>query len=187
MARKPKQKLLTQLPAKFDPDFIDRLSKRYSLTHIVTGRLQALEAHCGGDLSYIQRSLIKRTVWLELLTESYEQKVASGEQIDVGALTQLNNSLKGLYKDLGIKSTARPVQTLDDLRAEIDAEEEREAARTPSTPDPEPGSESPAATEANPTLRDYMAGTVDEPPDEPESDSEPPAPESSGEATGGAP
>lgn len=134
MARKPKQKLLTQLPAKFDPDFIERLSKRYSLTRIVTGRLQALEAHCGGDLSYIQRSLIKRTVWLELLTESYEQKVAAGDEVDVGALTQLNNTLKGLYKDLGIKPTARPVQTLDDLRAEIQAEEAREAARASDPP-----------------------------------------------------
>jgi hypothetical protein len=145
MARKPKQKLLTQLPVKFDPDFIERLSKRYSLARIVQARREALEAHCGGDLSYVQRSLVKRTVWLELLTESYEQRVASGEQIDVGALTQLNNTLKGLYKDLGIKPTARPVQTLDQLRAELAAEEEREAASTPPTPDPDPAPESPAA------------------------------------------
>jgi hypothetical protein len=128
MARKPKQKLLTQLPAKFDPDFIERLSKRYSLARIVSGRLQALEAHCGGDLSYIQRSLIKRTVWLELLTESYEQKVASGEQVDVGALTQLNNTLKGLYKDLGIKPTAKPLQTLREVMEELAAEPEAPAS-----------------------------------------------------------
>lgn len=115
MARRPKQKLLTQIPVRFDPDFIERLSKRYSLTRIVQSRRDALEAHCGGDLSYIQHSLIKRTVWLELLTESYEQKVAAGEQVDVGALTQLNNSLKGLYKDLGIKPTARPVRGLREV------------------------------------------------------------------------
>jgi hypothetical protein len=116
MARKPKQKLLTQLPTKFDPDFIDRLSKRYSLTRVVQERRAALEAHCGGGaLSYVQISLIKRTIWLELLTESYEQKVASGQEVDVGALTQLNNTLKGLYKDLGIERTARPLQTLRDV------------------------------------------------------------------------
>jgi hypothetical protein len=116
MARKPKQKLLTQLPTKFDPDFMERLSKRYSLARIVRARREALEAHCGGgDLSYIQRALVKRTVWLELLTESYEQKVAAGEPVDVGALTQLNNALKGLYKDLGIRPTARPVRTLRDV------------------------------------------------------------------------
>jgi|SRR5579883_1618615 len=124
MARKPKQKLLTQIPAKFDPDFIERLSKRYSLTRIVQARRDALEAHCGGDLSYIQRSLIKRTVWLELLTESYEQRVASGQEVDVGALTQLNNTLKGLYKDLGLKPTARPIGTLREARREAEAEDE---------------------------------------------------------------
>ena len=149
MARRPKQKLLTQLPAKFDPNFMDRLSKRYSLARIVAARREALEAHCGGDLSYVQASLVKRTVWLELLTESFEQKVAAGEEVDVGALTQLNNTLKGLYKDLGLKPTARPVGTLEELRAEIQAEEEREAARTQA--DPEAGaetSEEPVTTEA---------------------------------------
>jgi hypothetical protein len=115
MARKPKQKLLTQLPAKFDPDFIERLSRRYSLARVVQARREALEAHCGGGLSYIQRSLIKRTIWIELLTESYEQKVASGEEIDVGALTQLNNTLKGLYKDLGLKPALRSIETLHDV------------------------------------------------------------------------
>ncbi len=141
MARKPKQKLLTQLPAKFDPDFMDRLSKRYSLARVVATRRDALEAHCGGgDLSYIQRSLIKRTVWLELLTESYEQKVASGEQIDVGALTQLNNTLKGLYKDLGIQRTARPVESLREIMAAAEAEERAEAAARaePADDAPEP-------------------------------------------------
>ena len=131
MARKPKQKLLTQLPAKFDPDFIERLSKRYSLARIVQARREALEAHCGGDPSYIQRSLVKRTVWLELLTESYEQKVAAGEQVDVGALTQLNNTLKGLYKDLGIKPTARPIESLRDAMRELAAEDEPRTSADP--------------------------------------------------------
>lgn len=136
MARRPKQKLLTQLPAKFDPNFIERLSKRYSLAGIVQARLEALEAHCGGDLSYVQRSLIRRTIWLELLTESYEQKVASGEQIDVGALTQLTNALKGLYKDLGIKPTARPIQTFHEAMAEL-AKDDHETEK-PSVADEAP-------------------------------------------------
>ena len=50
MARKPKQKLLTQIPEKFDTDFLERLSKRYWLTRIVKGRLAALEAHLVGEL-----------------------------------------------------------------------------------------------------------------------------------------
>ena len=50
MARKPKQKLLTQIPEKFDTDFLERLSKRYWLTRIVKDRLAALEAHLVGEL-----------------------------------------------------------------------------------------------------------------------------------------
>jgi hypothetical protein len=115
MARKPKQKLLTAVPAKFDPNFIERLNRNYSLAQVVLGRREALEAHLGGSLSYVQQSLVKRCIWIELLAEVYEQKIANGEEIDVGALTQINNTLKGLYKDIGIKPTARPVEKLRDL------------------------------------------------------------------------
>src|SRR5437660_12751423 len=112
MARRRKQKMLTAVPGSFDPNFIERLSSRYALKDVILGRLAALEAHVGGEPSYVQRSLIKRLLWLELVTESYEQKFISGETVDVGALTQLNNTLKGLYKDLGLKPTARPVRRL---------------------------------------------------------------------------
>lgn len=108
--------MLASVPTRFDPDFAERLSKRYSLTRIVQERREALEAHWGGsDLSYVQRALVKRVVWLELITETYEQRVANGEQIDVGALTQLNNTLKGYYKEIGIRPTARPLRTLRDV------------------------------------------------------------------------
>jgi hypothetical protein len=119
MARRPKQKMLTAAPRKFDPNFIDNLDGRFALAAIVKGRRDALEAHRGGDLSYIERSLITRLVWLELMTESYELKFANGEVVDVGALTQLNNTLKGFYKDLGIKPTARPVKRLHEHLAAV--------------------------------------------------------------------
>lgn len=119
MARRPNQKMLVSVPAKFDPDFIDKLSRRYTLTRIVSERREALEAHLGGEnLSYVQRSLIKRLIWLELITESHEQRFVNGEEIDIGALTQLNNSLKGIYNTLGIAPTARPIRRLRDVMAE---------------------------------------------------------------------
>ena len=118
VARKAKQKMLTSLPTRrFDPDFINRLSRRYSLARIVLDRRDALETHLGGSerLSYVQRSLVKRVIWLELLTERYEQKVANGEEVDVGAISQLGNTLKGFYKDLGVSPTAKPVRKLRDI------------------------------------------------------------------------
>ena len=105
MARRPKQKLLTSIPGKFYPDFIDRLNGNYAITEIIRARREALIAHCGGgadgvDIGYVKHSLIKRTIWLELIAETYEQRFVIGEEIDIGALTQVNNTLKGLYKDL---------------------------------------------------------------------------------------
>lgn len=109
--------MLAALPAKFDPNFIDRMSRRYALARIVLQRRDALEAHLGGReaLSYVKRALIKRVLWLELLTERYEQQVANGESVDIGALTQLNNTLKGHYKDLGLDPKARTVSPRDAL------------------------------------------------------------------------
>ncbi len=115
MARRGKQKLLTAVPGSFDPNFIDRLSARYALTAIVRERREALTAHCGGNPSYVQASLIKRVLWLELIVESFEQKFASGESVDIGAITQLGNTLKGYYKDLGVQPTARPVRSLREI------------------------------------------------------------------------
>jgi hypothetical protein len=118
MARAPKHKLLTALPSKFDPNFIDRMDARFALAGIVRSRRAELEAHCGGDPSPIERRLIRRTIWLELLTEGLEQKIANGEEVDVGAITQLGNTLKGYYKDLGYKSKLRTVGgTLRDIMA----------------------------------------------------------------------
>lgn len=114
MARRPKQKMLAGLPQKFRPDFIDRLNRNYALARTLYERRDALRAHVGGNPGYIEERLITRTLWLELLTEQYEQKVATGEAVDVGALTQLNNTLKGLYKDLGLKPTAHNVERLHD-------------------------------------------------------------------------
>ncbi len=118
MARRGKQKLLTDVPQKFDPDFIDRLNRNYRLAHVVQDRRDALIAHCGGNPSYTQSGQIKRLIWLELITESIEQQFASGEPVDIGALTQLNNSIKGIYKDLGMRPTPKPTRTLHEhLRA----------------------------------------------------------------------
>jgi hypothetical protein len=118
MARRVlKQKMLTALPTRFRPDFIDRMNRNYVLARVVLERREALRAHVGGDPSYVQERLITRTLWLELLVEQYEQKIADGLEVDVGALTQLGNTLKGLYKDLGLTRRAKPATGLQDYLA----------------------------------------------------------------------
>jgi hypothetical protein len=117
MAREKSAKLLASLPTKFDPNFVENMDMRFALSHIVQSRIEALESHRGGAdcLSYVERSLIRRCVWLELITETFEQRFAEGHETDIGALTQLNNTLKGLYKDLGLKPVTRTVNRLHDV------------------------------------------------------------------------
>lgn len=118
MARRPKQKMLTSVSLKeCGLDFMDRLNGNYSATHIIRERRAALEEHLGGrqSLSYVQQALIKRVLWLEILVEHYEQKVASGGEVDIGAITQLNNTLKGHYKDLGFASRSKVANPEDEI------------------------------------------------------------------------
>lgn len=105
--RTSKQKMLTALPAKFRPDFLDRLNRNYTLARVVLARREALRAHVGGNPGYVLESLISRTLWHELLVEQCEQQAANGDPVDIGRYTQLTFSLKGLYKDLGIRATAK--------------------------------------------------------------------------------
>lgn len=75
--------------------------------------------------------------------------MANGTEVDVGALTQLNNTLKGLYKDLGIQPTARPIESLHEAMAAAEAESEQAHAELAPEPDADPGPLS-AATEGTP-------------------------------------
>lgn len=109
MARRPKHKMLTTIPSKFDPNFIERLNRNYTLAKIVQARRDELIEHCGGTPSYVQHSLIKRALWLELIIEAQEQKFANAEVTDVGAFTQASNTLLGIYKILRITPEAKKV------------------------------------------------------------------------------
>jgi hypothetical protein len=115
MARKAKHKFVTDIPESFDPKFIERLNRNFTLGQVVHERYSAYRAHVGGEPSAVQESIIKRALWLELIAESLEQKFAQGEATDIGALTQVGNTLKGYYKDLGIARTARPIRTLREV------------------------------------------------------------------------
>lgn len=83
------------MPAKFGPDFIEKLSKRCTLTRVVRERRDALAQHVGGNLTYIQQSLVKRTVWLELITETYEQRFVNGEDVTIGAIHAAQQHTQG--------------------------------------------------------------------------------------------
>lgn len=109
----------TALPDRYDALWIERLDGRTRLAQSVRDRYAALTADLGGDdaLSYQQRSLAKRALWIEASIESQEAALSRGEDVDAGRMTQQVNTLIGLYKTLGLKRQAREVSLTDYIKA----------------------------------------------------------------------
>ena len=80
-------------------------------------RLQALVSDLGGEgaLSHQQRSLCKRAVWLELMVENEESRIAAGGGVDGALHTQLVGSLLAIFRALGLQRQCRDVRLHDVL------------------------------------------------------------------------
>ena len=116
MARGKSVRLLSSIPAKYSPDFMDRLDKRTVLGKAVRERYQAIVDDLGGDdaLTTVRRSLVRRFTWLEVMIEGIECRAASGEGIDAGTWSQFINSWLGIARLLGLERKAKPVRRLRD-------------------------------------------------------------------------
>ena len=108
------------IPATWSPDWLEKLDGRTTLARVVNERVQCLATDLGGmdALSYQQRSLCKRIVWIEAVIEKQEAALARGEDVDQGRMTQAVNSLVGLLKAVGLERRAKPVQTLNQYLAQ---------------------------------------------------------------------
>jgi hypothetical protein len=117
MARGVSTKLLTQLPAEYSADWLERIDKRTKIWRALLPRIQRLEDDAGGadNLPHAKRSLCRRAAFLELLGETLELRFTAGEPIDVGAYTQTVNTLLGLYRLLGLERRQRPVRRLREI------------------------------------------------------------------------
>lgn len=105
-----------EIPTKFSEGWIDSLDRRTSIAKAVNERMTMLTSDLGGMdmLSYQQRSLCKRAIWLEALIEQQEADLAKGKEVDQGRLTQAINTFMGLLKTLGLERKSKDV-TLSDL------------------------------------------------------------------------
>lgn len=117
MARGKSVRLLAAIPAKYTPDFMDRLDKRTVLGKAVRERYQAVVSDLGGSeaLSTIKHSLVRRFVWFEAMIEGQECRAAAGEPVDIGVWSQLVNSWLGIARMLGLERKARPTRSLGDV------------------------------------------------------------------------
>jgi hypothetical protein len=117
MARGKSVKLLASIPAKYRPDFIERVDRRTVLGRAVFNRFHAVVADLGGEeaLSTIKRSHVRRLVTLECMIEGIECRALAGEDVDAGSWTALLNSWLGVAGRLGLERKARSVRTLRDV------------------------------------------------------------------------
>lgn len=91
--------------------WLDTMDSRHALTRQLRERFVALTDDLGGAdrLSYAQRSLCERALWLEYWLAQQERQLATGSaaDFDVARWTQAANSLQGILYKLGLKRVAR--------------------------------------------------------------------------------
>ena len=101
-------------PAAYAPGWLQSLDGRLGLAKDMRRRFDELTDDLGGAdrLSYAQRSLCERALWLEYWLASQERSLASGDDFDVGKWVQAANSLQGIYSKLGLQRQAQDVPDL---------------------------------------------------------------------------
>ena len=111
------------IPEQFQTGWLTALDGRLSLARELRERYQALTDDLGGadQLSYAQRSLSERALWLEYWLATQERELAAGAEFDVARWTQAANSLQGIFAKLGLHRVARDAMTLQQFIASKDS------------------------------------------------------------------
>ena len=94
-----------EIPSKFKNGWLHELDGRTGIAQIMQARYDEMTNDLGGssNLSYMQRSLIERSLWLEYWLSKQEQALATGQEFQVGQWVQAANSLQGLLSKLGLE------------------------------------------------------------------------------------
>jgi len=100
-----------EIPEKYKTGWLGDLDSRTAIAKEMRERYKALTDDLGGlpALSYQQRSLAERSLWLEYWLASQERILAEGGEFDVGKWVQAVNGLQGIFAKLGLSRVAREV------------------------------------------------------------------------------
>ncbi len=117
---------LRQVPDRYSSGWLGALDSRTALAREMRDRYQTMTDDLGGAdrLSYAQRSLAERALWLEYWLASQERELANGNDFAVGQWTQACNALQGIYSKLGLQRQAREVPSLSEYLAKKEAAKE---------------------------------------------------------------
>lgn len=104
----------------FDSNWLSELDGRTSIAGVMRQRFQAFSDDLGGvsRLSYQQKSLVERCLWLEYWLVQQEQLLASGGDFDVGKWVQAVNSLQGILSKLGLVRVPKDIGDLAEFLAQ---------------------------------------------------------------------
>ena len=99
------------VPSRFENGWLDELDSRTAIAKEMRDRYTELTDDLGGleRLSYQQRSLAERSLWLEFWLSSQERLLADGGEFDVGKWVQACNGLQGIYAKLGLDRITKKV------------------------------------------------------------------------------
>jgi len=114
---------LNNPPHQFANGWLDQLDGRTGVAVAMRDRYRAFTDDLGGAdrLSYAQRSLVERALWLEYWLATQERELAAGQGFDVGKWTQAANSLQGILAKLGLNRVERDVPSLATFMAKREA------------------------------------------------------------------
>ncbi|MBB03629.1 MAG: hypothetical protein CMJ47_13365 [Planctomyces sp.] len=98
---------------RFVPRFWEDADQRQVAIKRIRQRYEELATDAGVD-SVQKEILAQRAVFLELQIAKMELAVVEGEDVELGTLTQMTNSLKGLLRDLGLDRQQAQVLDLDE-------------------------------------------------------------------------
>ena len=112
------------MQSRFQSGWLDRLDSRHNLTRELRERYAEVCTDLGGadSLSYMQRGMVERLLWLEYWLSQQEQALAKGQDFDVSRWIQAANSYQGLSKTLGLERKAKEAPTLGEYLAKREAQ-----------------------------------------------------------------
>lgn len=92
-----------QNPARLTNGYLDSLDGRLSVAQSMRDRFRAFTDDLGGidALTYPQRGMVERAVWLEYCLAQQEQCLARGHSVDMDSYTQGVNAYRELITGLG--------------------------------------------------------------------------------------
>lgn len=98
----------------YKTNWLQSLDGRTAIAQELRQRQTALSNDLGGiaSLSYQQRALIDRAIFLEYHLQQEELKLACGAEFDSGKWTQGCNALGGLFSKLGLNKQLKEITNL---------------------------------------------------------------------------